>query len=224
MGKLILQNYYGVVATPELPREVHLDADGVRILAHPLRSRLLTVLRMHGPSTATELARRLGTNSGATSYHLRKLAEVGLIDDTPTGEGPAPNRRERRWRSTSRRHSWRPVEEGDDNDAAAAAGWLDRDYLRHFAERAERWLDLRDQWPTEWADELGLSDDFALVDLDQLRRLRAEIEAVLAKYVRVGQGNPGARRIAVYTYLYPIDVDRPPSRTAPGTDRSGRGP
>ena len=52
---------------------VRLDASALRVLAHPLRSRLLSALRRGGPATATELAKTLGTNSGATSYHLRKL-------------------------------------------------------------------------------------------------------------------------------------------------------
>ena len=61
---------------------VWLTPASLRVLAHPLRSRLLGALRRHGPSTATDLATLLGTNSGATSYHLRKLESVGLVQDT----------------------------------------------------------------------------------------------------------------------------------------------
>ena len=60
------------------PRIVELDSHKLRVLAHPLRSRLLATLRAEGPATATSLAATLGTNSGATSYHLRQLAEAGL--------------------------------------------------------------------------------------------------------------------------------------------------
>jgi len=60
-------------------REVHLDARQIRVLAHPLRFRLLGRLRLDGPATATGLARALETNTGATSYHLRQLADVGLV-------------------------------------------------------------------------------------------------------------------------------------------------
>ena len=45
---------------------IRLDTTALRTLAHPLRSRLLTQLRLHGPATATSLAGTLGTNSGAT--------------------------------------------------------------------------------------------------------------------------------------------------------------
>ncbi|MFT4284363.1 MAG: helix-turn-helix domain-containing protein, partial [Protaetiibacter sp.] len=56
---------------------MRLDARAVRVLAHPLRSRILGRLRLHGPATATELATELQTNTGATSYHLRALESVG---------------------------------------------------------------------------------------------------------------------------------------------------
>ncbi len=61
-----------------------LDARSLRGLAHPLRMRLLDALRVHGPATASGLAERLGESSGATSYHLRQLAEHGFVEDAPT--------------------------------------------------------------------------------------------------------------------------------------------
>src|SRR5690606_19778936 len=50
------------------------DAMALRALAHPQRMRMLAMLRIDGPATATALAERMGLNSGATSYHLRQLA------------------------------------------------------------------------------------------------------------------------------------------------------
>ena len=41
--------------------------------------------------------------------------------------------------------------------------------------------------------------------------MRDEIAEVVARYRRVGQGNPRARRIATHLYLYPLDLDRPPA-------------
>ena len=73
--------------TAQPPSILKLDPRALKVLAHPLRSRLLTALRTHGPATATELARDLVTNTGATSYHLRKLASVGLVEETEDGHG-----------------------------------------------------------------------------------------------------------------------------------------
>ncbi len=196
------------MAPPPLPQStVRLGSETVKVLAHPLRSRLLSQLRRVGSASATELAVLLGTNSGATSYHLRKLESVGLVVDTEGGKG-----KERLWRAASEQHSWMASDFADDEDAATALNWLERDYVRHFATRAEQWLDVSATWPGDWADHLGLNDNVALVTQEQLVALRAELEAVLQKYRRVGQGNPRAKRVAVYTYAYPVDLDKAPGR------------
>ena len=64
------------------------DPTALRALSHPVRLRILGLLRVDGPSTASALAARLGLNSGATSYHLRQLAQHGFaVDDAERGNG-----------------------------------------------------------------------------------------------------------------------------------------
>ena len=71
------------------------DIAGLRALSHPVRLRMLGLLRTEGAATATTLAQRLGLNTGATSYHLRQLAQHGFIEeDTERG-----NARDRWWRA-----------------------------------------------------------------------------------------------------------------------------
>jgi DNA-binding transcriptional ArsR family regulator len=57
------------------------SAAGLRALSHPTRLRMLMLLRLEGPATATQLAQQLKLNTGATSYHLRQLAEHGFIEE-----------------------------------------------------------------------------------------------------------------------------------------------
>ncbi|MBX4957359.1 ArsR/SmtB family transcription factor [Rhizobium lentis] len=71
------------------------DPTALKALAHPVRLRMLGMLRVDGPATATQLAVRLGLNSGATSYHLRQLAQYGFIE-----EAPHVSRRDRWWRAS----------------------------------------------------------------------------------------------------------------------------
>jgi len=59
------------------------SAAGLRALSHPTRLKMLMLLRLEGPATATQLARQLKLNTGATSYHLRQLAEHGFIEEDP---------------------------------------------------------------------------------------------------------------------------------------------
>jgi hypothetical protein len=44
--------------------------------------------------------------------------------------------------------------------------------------------------------------------------MREEMWDLIERYRRVGQGNPQARRIAVYAFAYPLDLDRPPGTAA----------
>jgi DNA-binding transcriptional ArsR family regulator len=78
-----------------MPSSITPDIAGLRALSHPVRLRMLTLLRGEGPATATTLADRLDLNTGATSYHLRQLAQHGFIEeDTERG-----NARDRWWRA-----------------------------------------------------------------------------------------------------------------------------
>src|SRR5690348_3900061 len=101
-------------------KQVDLDARQVRVLAHPLRARLLGRLRLDGPATATKLAEALATNTGATSYHLRQLAQAGLVlEDPDAGHG-----RERWWRAAHDVSSWRRGAYTGDDNARAVVDWL----------------------------------------------------------------------------------------------------
>ena len=71
------------------------DIAGLRALSHPVRLRMLTLLRGEGPATATTLAQRLDLNTGATSYHLRQLAQHGFIEE----DAERGNARDRWWRA-----------------------------------------------------------------------------------------------------------------------------
>jgi DNA-binding transcriptional ArsR family regulator len=50
----------------------------LRVLAHPLRLRMLSLLA-GAPSSAAALARELGISQAAASYHLRQLHSAGWI-------------------------------------------------------------------------------------------------------------------------------------------------
>jgi DNA-binding transcriptional ArsR family regulator len=71
------------------------SAAGLRALSHPTRLKMLMMLRLEGPATATQLAQELKLNTGATSYHLRQLAEHGFIEED-TARGDA---RDRWWKA-----------------------------------------------------------------------------------------------------------------------------
>lgn len=186
------------------------ERSALRTLAHPLRSRILAELRVHGRATASDLARALDTHTGATSYHLRQLEAVGLVEDTATGTG-----RRRVWEAVAQEQAalvTASTGEGDDDvdeDDAHAVDWLALDYLAHFGERARSWLTEQQAWEPVWQEVCGLEDHTVQVTAEQATALRAELLEVLDRYRRVGQGNPQAKRVVVYTCPLPVDRRSP---------------
>src|SRR5262245_60344259 len=72
------------------------DPKVMRAMAHPARIAILQYLGDGAEATATECADISGLSPSATSYHLRALAKVGLVEDAPSrGDG-----RERVWRTS----------------------------------------------------------------------------------------------------------------------------
>jgi predicted ArsR family transcriptional regulator len=196
-----------VPMTTTRPSILHLDREALTVLAHPLRSRLLTELRLHGPATATTLAQRLTTNTGATSYHLRRLASVGLVEEAETVGG-----RQRPWQAATDKHGWTERDAAGDPDAEAATDWLRRHYLRTFVERYEAWLATQHEWPLEWQDAAGSSDDALRLTPERLAALSTEIQAVLDRYRALppaaeADASADEHVVQVYLHAFPIDAE-----------------
>jgi predicted ArsR family transcriptional regulator len=180
-------------------KHVDLNARQIRTMAHPLRSRLVGELRLSGPATATRLAARFGTNTGATSYHLRRLAEVGLVeDDVTAGRG-----RERVWRAAHDVTHWERDRFAGDPDATAAADWLTSSFARHIAERVEDWNRGVADEPEEWRAAASFSDYILRMNAADLTAMVAELDEVVERW----RGRePGADARRVVLYLYPIPL------------------
>ena len=92
------------------------DSRTLAALAHPLRRRLLDVLKVDGPATASMLAERTGQAVGNVSHHLHVLAACDLVAEAPE---LARDKRERWWRLVARATRWESKDFG--GDAAAEA-------------------------------------------------------------------------------------------------------
>jgi DNA-binding transcriptional ArsR family regulator len=177
---------------------LRLDPTALRVLAHPLRSRLLTALRTGGPATATALARTLDTNTGATSYHLRRLAGVGLVTETDDGKG-----RERWWRASTDAHEWTERDVAGDPEAAAASDWLKRHYLRSFIDRYERWLDAAEGESLDWRVAAEFGDTSLHGTPEDLAAFHRELAELFDRYRRRSSDAPDARRVDFYYHTIP---------------------
>ncbi len=161
-------------------RDIRLDSDSLRAIAHPLRVNLLSELRLHGAATASQLARRLGESSGATSYHLRQLALHGFVAEDET-QG---SRRERWWRSVHR-YTFLDLSGDDIGDRAAGGEYLRavaRNYsamMLRFAEDVER---VDEVYGAGWSKAYTLSDWTLQLTAAQTTQLNEELFELLVRY------------------------------------------
>ncbi|RIV37803.1 ArsR/SmtB family transcription factor [Micromonospora radicis] len=184
------------------PRVVHVDARQIRALAHPLRVQLLGALRTNGPATATDLAAELDTNTGATSYHLRQLAEVGLVVEEPAEGGG----RRRYWRAAHDISSWQPTDFEGDPEAQAAADWVQSRHFQYVAEYAQRWVAVQHDRPREWREAVDFSDALLTLTPSQLRALNEELWAVVKRY-RDAPAAPDAEQVILFAAGFPLVRD-----------------
>ena len=173
------------------------DAELLHAMAHPLRLRLLGVLRKEGPATASELGRRLGELSALTSYHLRELAKYGFIE-----EAPELNR--------GRMKHWRAVEEGiewstdtDDAGLVEASSVLGRVMVAEYARWLRRWFAEEPAWDRKWRAGAESLDQWFELTPDELRSLCVEVTAVLERYADRRTPRDGTERAIVLFHAFP---------------------
>jgi DNA-binding transcriptional ArsR family regulator len=189
---------------PDPDRDVVLDARRLRALAHPMRIKIVGLLRIHGPATATTLAQRLGVNTGATSYHLRELAKAGMVEEDES----RGNARDRWWRSVYASTFL------DDTEILAKEPDAALSYLRGVAqvnaEEMFRHVEDLPGLPQEWQAASTISDYGLHLTAEQLTGLLEELVAVLAKYRTDPDAEPpaGTRKVAIQLQAFPREEDR----------------
>ncbi|WP_188191480.1 helix-turn-helix domain-containing protein [Nonomuraea sp. SYSU D8015] len=168
------------------------DPQVLKAVAHPLRVRLLGLLRTDGPATASELGRKLGESSGSTSYHLRELFKYGFIEEDPEQR----DGRERRWRPRHRYTSWDSAEmsaTAEGREAVRIIHMRQADLVRRVMEE----FDLAD-WSREWVDVAGMNDHIFTLPPAALREFSHKAEELLNELAARYADDPAATRVHVW--------------------------
>ncbi len=191
------------------PRQVA-DLDTLRLLAHPLRYRIAQILRK-GPATSTSLARELGLNTGATSYHLRQLSAHGLIEEVPEEElATRSHGRERWWRARQMDIRF-PRRSEQTPEMRAVMEELNRLELAADLEEFARFQLHRDELG-EWADALPYSRGSIRVTIEELLEFFEEYMALLYRYQRSAEDAPPGARVVLTRFVAFPAVDRDPDQ------------
>src|SRR5580698_1471639 len=186
------------------------DARALRAYAHPVRMKLVGLLRTEGPLTATRAGELLGESSGTTSFHLRQLAKYGLVEEAGGGTG-----RQKPWRATTTSTDWAAV--ADTPELAAATGLLNTMVAEGYFEQLMRWLEASPEEPPEWQDAAMLGDRILYLTADELtelgRKVRELVDVYFERLVKPELRPPGSRLVSYLHIAFPNDV---PRRTGTG--------
>lgn len=177
------------------------DAAALKALTHPLRIRLLGLLRMEGPSTATELAALTGESSASTSYHLRVLAKYAFVAEAEQRDG-----RERRWRSVHEVTSWSNQAMEDSPGSGDFVAVMRRRQIQHLLETVERHEGdvAAGRIDPSWREPAGISDLMPRLTPESLDELWQTFEAKLAELTDRDASDPRALQTVVFTAGLPL--------------------
>ncbi|MEG3633686.1 helix-turn-helix domain-containing protein [Micromonospora sp. S2-005] len=188
------------------------DPRALRAYAHPLRMRLIGLLRGEGPMTATQAAARLDDNVPNCSFHLRQLAKYGFAERVPGADG-----RERPWRATTQYTSW--DDDSDDPAMREATDQINSVMVALYLQRAQDYLAIRADEPAEWRAAAGFGDASLHVTAAELREITGQIDALLARYderiADPAKRPPGSRPVTFVQMALPRGAV-PPQETASG--------
>lgn len=188
---------------PEEPPRLRIsDAGVMRALAHQARMAILEHLMTSEATTATEVAAICGLSPSATSYHLRALAKVGLVE-------PAPSRgdaRERRWRSRIKSYEVNGGLDADQETRAAERELLDAFLIREET-RTRQWLARREEAAPQWQQAAAFDEAILLLDAGELVELTERLRELIRPYgkVRRRDAPPGARTVSLQLRAFPVD-------------------
>ncbi|XVU29604.1 winged helix-turn-helix domain-containing protein [Actinoplanes sp. CA-054009] len=171
------------------------DAALMRVMAHPLRMRIVGSLRVDGPATSAILARRLDTDSGQTSHHLRLLARHGFVTDAPE-LGRGAHGRERWWKAA---HATTLFSGGGSREDEAAVDRASREVWGALIEAFHAQVAQR-RWSPEWQAAGVGSDQVIRTTPERLERLRERIWQAVEE---ARTNEPGAEQVLVVLQTYP---------------------
>lgn len=183
------------------------DLDELKAFTHPLRLKLYRALLVSGTATASQLADQADEAVSLVSYHLRKLATHGLIEEAEPQSGDG---RERWWQVAAQHISVMAQSPDDGPETVAARTALSRVAYRVQGELHERYLDEQPAWPAEWRSAAFASEYLTTLTAEELRLLHQEVDAVVDRWWARGRAaqeagdTEGREHVALQFYGFPF--------------------
>ncbi|MER7778067.1 helix-turn-helix domain-containing protein [Streptomyces sp. NPDC096191] len=185
------------------------DLGTLKALAHPLRMQLYRGLCVARTATASQLAEQVDEAVSLVSYHLRKLAEHGLVEQAEAQSGDG---RERWWQPASDGVSIRDENFRGAPERAAAHLAATRLFHDQRVGMYRRYLDERSTWGPEWNSAVPGNESLLRLTPAELAELAAELLALAKKYDEKGKAaeaagdTEGRENVALHVYGFPFRV------------------
>ncbi|SCL68938.1 ArsR/SmtB family transcription factor [Micromonospora peucetia] len=177
------------------------DSRVLAALSHPLRRRLMDVLKVHGPSTVGQLAERTGQAPANTSHHLKVLAGAELVEEAPE---LARDRRERWWRLVTRGVRWSQSDFDADPAARAVADAATSLNLDRHVALARAWQATDDPSRAAWGEGPFSTDRWLRLTPEELAELGSEMNDLLARWAERDVPDDGRQREPVFLFAYGV--------------------
>ncbi|WP_218219999.1 hypothetical protein [Nesterenkonia sp. Act20] len=148
--------------------------------------RLLGLLREIGSQTAAQLGDMVDEAPGTISYHLGKLASIGVIE---SAEPLSSDRRERWWKATDQLTRWEPAELLDDPEKLAASSQLQKSVAQAYAAMFSGYVDAIPGLPRDWVAAAATGDRSLRLTAAELSDMRSELESLVERWVRISEAH-----------------------------------
>jgi DNA-binding transcriptional ArsR family regulator len=177
------------------------DISKIAAIHHPLRRRLMEMLGVDGPATASQLAERSGQLVGNVSHHLKMLAKAGLIEEA---EELAKDRRERWWRSVPMSLSWSVADmEGNTADELVAEA-AEQQNLSHHVDKVHQWFEHRGNYSRDWVQAAFATEYWLRLTSEELVELTEKLSDVIADFQRSVDLEDGQAREPVFVFAHAV--------------------
>ncbi|RCH69630.1 ArsR family transcriptional regulator [Streptomyces sp. SDr-06] len=185
------------------------DVGTLKAFGHPLRMKLYRALYIARTATASQLADQVDEAVSLVSYHLRKLAAHGLIEEA---EAQGRDGRERWWRPTSDGITYGRADFEGAPERVAVHQAVTRLLLDQRAELHRGYLDAQSAWSPEWNQAAFSGEYMASLTAAELKELDQELGAVLGRFKERGEAaaaagdTEGREHVAVHLSGFPFRV------------------
>ncbi|WP_030435624.1 ArsR/SmtB family transcription factor [Actinoplanes subtropicus] len=170
-------------------------------LAHPLRRRLMDVLKVDGPSTPSMLAERTGQAVANVSHHMKVLAGCDLVTEAPE---LARDRRERWWRLVAPGVRWTTADFDDDPAAQAVASAAAALNLDRQVGLVRAWHAVRESEKQTWGDTPFATDHWLRLTPQELSEFEEHLLELVGRWKDRATPDDGRRRDPVFFFAHAV--------------------